>query len=378
MLGSPLTRVLALPKSHSLSACVSVFTSRFCGLMSRWQMPMRCMWASALRVGEAGAGPAGQQQPPPPRLAAGNQWRHAAPGLAGAPRRGAQRPRAAARCCVLLRAAPPLRPQRAPAHLVGVQLDEDDGHALVVLGVGLADAVDGVRHVLQHQVQVRLVLLRVAVEVVLELDDVGVVQQLHDLQLAVLEALVLQHLLDGHLRVARAWRAGEAGVVGEGGRGGPAAWRWRARGALLLLLLLLLLLPLPLLPAGASWAHRRRRRRARCPSSRLRAGPLQLLANAKPVHSCSSSSRSSHCRRRQLPGFATRHATRWRAADRARRGRAHCRTRRGPRRAPGAAAPAAAARAGGWQPPLTVSPVSKQVAWNTTPKEPLPTTRSVE
>ena len=27
---------------------------------------------------------------------------------------------------------------------------------------------------------------------------------------------------------------------------------------------------------------------------------------------------------------------------------------------------------------LTVSPLSRQVAWNTTPKDPLPTTRSVE
>lgn len=44
-------------------------------------------------------------------------------------------------------------------HLVRVQLDEDVGHALIVLRVVLADSVDCVWHVLQHQVEVRLVLL---------------------------------------------------------------------------------------------------------------------------------------------------------------------------------------------------------------------------
>ncbi len=40
---------LALPKSHSLSAWDSVLTSRFCGLMSRWQIPALWICKSDLR-----------------------------------------------------------------------------------------------------------------------------------------------------------------------------------------------------------------------------------------------------------------------------------------------------------------------------------------
>lgn len=54
-------------------------------------------------------------------------------------------------------------------------------------------------HIFQHQMQEGLVLLCGRVEALLQLDDVWVVDHLHDLQLTVLEALVLQHLLDGHL-----------------------------------------------------------------------------------------------------------------------------------------------------------------------------------
>jgi len=46
--------------------------------------------------------------------------------------------------------------------------------------------------------ETHLVLGGSGVKAVLVLDNVAVFQQLHDLQLAVLEALVLQHLLDGH------------------------------------------------------------------------------------------------------------------------------------------------------------------------------------
>eukprot|EP00955_Chlamydomonas_euryale_P117854 366501-Chlamydomonas_euryale.AAC.35 len=101
--------------------------------------------------------------------------------------------------------------QQGAEHLVCVQLDEDVGDALVVLGVVLGDAVHGVRHVLQDQVQVRLVLLSRRVEAMLQPDNVGMVQDLHDLQLAILEALVLQHLLDRDLRSFQ--HAGE-GVLG--------------------------------------------------------------------------------------------------------------------------------------------------------------------
>jgi hypothetical protein len=96
--------------------------------------------------------------------------------------------------------ANPVDGTQGPAHLVGVQLYKDIGHALVVLGVVLADPVDRVWHKLQDEVQVRLLLLRVRVKAVLELDNVRVVNHLHYLQLSVLEPLVLQHLLDCHLQ----------------------------------------------------------------------------------------------------------------------------------------------------------------------------------
>lgn len=54
-------------------------------------------------------------------------------------------------------------------------------------------------HVFQHQMEEGLILFCCGVEALLELDNVGVVDHLHDLQLAVFEPLVLQHLLDSHL-----------------------------------------------------------------------------------------------------------------------------------------------------------------------------------
>ena len=42
---SPLTRILAEPKSQSLRTWVSGWTSRFCGLMSRWHTPSEWMYA---------------------------------------------------------------------------------------------------------------------------------------------------------------------------------------------------------------------------------------------------------------------------------------------------------------------------------------------
>mmetsp|Transcript_34320 Transcript_34320/g.87763 ORF Transcript_34320/g.87763 Transcript_34320/m.87763 type:complete len:236 (+) Transcript_34320:740-1447(+) len=87
--------------------------------------------------------------------------------------------------------------QRA-AHLVHIQLHKERGHVLPHLGVVLADAVHRVGDVLQHQVEVHLLLLRGGVERVLQAHHVGVVHHLHDLELAVLEPLVLQHLLNRH------------------------------------------------------------------------------------------------------------------------------------------------------------------------------------
>ena len=85
-------------------------------------------------------------------------------------------------------------------YLVDVQLDKEGGHALPILAVVLADAVHCLRHKLQHQVEEDLVLLCGGVKAVLELHHIAVVHHLHDLQLSVLEALVLQHLLDCHLQ----------------------------------------------------------------------------------------------------------------------------------------------------------------------------------
>ena len=84
-------------------------------------------------------------------------------------------------------------------YLVDIQLDKEGGHALPILAVVLADAVHCLRHKLQHQVEEDLVLLCGGVEAVLELHHIAVVHHLHDLELSVLEALVLQHLLDCHL-----------------------------------------------------------------------------------------------------------------------------------------------------------------------------------
>ncbi len=61
-------------------------------------------------------------------------------------------------------------------------------------------AVDGLWHVFEHEVEEDLVLLvSVRVEERLEVDDVGVLDNPHDLKFTVLEALVLEHLLDGNL-----------------------------------------------------------------------------------------------------------------------------------------------------------------------------------
>lgn len=84
------------------------------------------------------------------------------------------------------------------ADLVGVELHVQQRHALVHLVVVLGDAVHCLGHELQHQVQVQLLLLRGREEAVLERHDGWVVQQTHDLKLAVLVPLVLQHLLDGN------------------------------------------------------------------------------------------------------------------------------------------------------------------------------------
>lgn len=76
-------------------------------------------------------------------------------------------------------------------HLVDIELDKEGGHALAILGVVLANAVDSLRHKLQHQVEENLILLGGGVEAVLQLDHIAMLHHLHDLQLSVLEPLVL-------------------------------------------------------------------------------------------------------------------------------------------------------------------------------------------
>ena len=63
--------------------------------------------------------------------------------------------------------------------------------------LSLSDRTTKSTHCKSSQVDLVLLLPR-GVEEVHELDDVAVLEAPHDLQLAVLEALVLQHLLDRH------------------------------------------------------------------------------------------------------------------------------------------------------------------------------------
>ncbi len=135
------------------------------------------------------------------------------------------------------------------AELVRVQLHVQQGEGLLALRVVARHPVHGLRHKVHHEVEVRLVgLVARVVEVVVQRRHVDVVEHLHDLQLAVLEALVLQHLLDRHLLpgllhrrlVHHAERAvADDPLVEEGPRrralgarraGGGLAWGWRRGG----------------------------------------------------------------------------------------------------------------------------------------------------
>lgn len=83
--------------------------------------------------------------------------------------------------------------------LVNVQLDEEHGDGLLLLGVVTRDTVDGLWNVLKDKVKIDFILLVTGeVEEVLEGTDVGMVEDLHDLQLTVLEALVLKDLFNGN------------------------------------------------------------------------------------------------------------------------------------------------------------------------------------
>lgn len=59
--------------------------------------------------------------------------------------------------------------------------------------------VKGGRHVLQHQVQVDITGGGIClVEIIFQPNDLGMRQELHNLQFSVLEAFILKHFFDGH------------------------------------------------------------------------------------------------------------------------------------------------------------------------------------
>ena len=125
-----------------------------------------------------------------------------------------------------MRAAPALPAQQRTRACVCAQahLGQDDGRLALLRGELLRDLVQRLGHELEHEVEEGLLLVallaaaaalftaaaaaaaagsrhaRIArrVKVLLERDDIGVAELAHHLQLAVAEAAVLQHALDGH------------------------------------------------------------------------------------------------------------------------------------------------------------------------------------
>mmetsp|Transcript_32307 Transcript_32307/g.57155 ORF Transcript_32307/g.57155 Transcript_32307/m.57155 type:complete len:276 (-) Transcript_32307:12-839(-) len=84
-------------------------------------------------------------------------------------------------------------------HVVRVELHEEVRHKLPRLGVMFHDVVNRFGTVLHHNIEIifaRLVARHM--KSVLQLHNVWVLQLLHDLKLTVLEAGILQHLLDSH------------------------------------------------------------------------------------------------------------------------------------------------------------------------------------
>lgn len=82
--------------------------------------------------------------------------------------------------------------------LIGVQFDQKDGHWLLHLVVVFQYAIDRLRDVVHHDIQINLILLvALGVKCVLELDNIRVLQFLHDLKFTVLVSLILVDFLDG-------------------------------------------------------------------------------------------------------------------------------------------------------------------------------------
>lgn len=84
------------------------------------------------------------------------------------------------------------------ADLIRVQLHVHKGHSLIHAIVVLGNTIHSLGHVLQNQVQIKLIFIGSGKEAVLQSYNVGVVQQAHDLQLSVLVPFVLENLFDGH------------------------------------------------------------------------------------------------------------------------------------------------------------------------------------
>lgn len=94
-------------------------------------------------------------------------------------------------------------------HLLAVTAELLGSHYLSLAFVGLDEARERLGDVLEHEVEILLLLQRqrylilVLIEEAFKFDDVGVVEMLRNLQLAVLVLLVLQHMLDCEQAIVR-------------------------------------------------------------------------------------------------------------------------------------------------------------------------------
>jgi len=83
--------------------------------------------------------------------------------------------------------------------LVYVKFDEEHRYGLFHLAIVFQNSIDGLWHVVHHNIQINLVLLlTLGVKGVSQRNDIGVEKLSHDLKFAVLVPLILIHFLDGH------------------------------------------------------------------------------------------------------------------------------------------------------------------------------------
>jgi hypothetical protein len=86
--------------------------------------------------------------------------------------------------------------------LISVQLYENHGYLLLHLIVVFKDSKDGFWHIVHDDIEINLIwLVSLRIESMLQSNNIGVIQLLHDLELSVLIPLVLINLLDSHLLV---------------------------------------------------------------------------------------------------------------------------------------------------------------------------------